>query len=105
VGGVAKNTLTTVIEKTAGETSRPAAFVRGALDATGAVGDAMLDAADIGARGAGEAGKLVAATAISTVGGVATDVVVATGTAVTHAVFNTVGTVSDRVSAVSSKTQ
>jgi hypothetical protein len=105
VGTIAKDVVTTVMDKTAGETSKPAAFVRGSLDATGAVGSIVLDVADAGVRGAGQVGQVVFATAISTVGGVATDAVVATGTAVTKAVFDTVGTVADKASQVASKAQ
>ena len=41
---------------------------------------------------------MVAANTISTVGGLATDVVVATGSAISHAVFTTVASVSEKVS-------
>ncbi len=105
VGTITKDVVTTLVDKTAGETSKPAAFVRGSLDATGAVGSIMLDVANAGVRGAGQAGQVVFATAISTVGGVATDAVVATGTAVTKAVVETVGTVADKASRVVSKAE
>jgi hypothetical protein len=104
-GELTRVVVTTVVEKTAGETSQTAAFVRGTLEATGSVGASMLDIADEGVRGAGEAGKVVAATAVSYVGGVATDVVVATGSAVTHAVIISASAVSDKVSESLSKSQ
>jgi hypothetical protein len=50
--------VTTVVEKTAGETSQTAAFVRGTLEATGSVGASMLDIADEGVRGAERPAKL-----------------------------------------------
>ena len=103
MGTIAKDVVITVVDKTAGETSKPAAFVRGSLEATGAVAGMMLDAADTGVRGAGQAGTVVAATVISTVGGVATDAVVATGTAVTKAVFDTTGTIAGKASDIISK--
>lgn len=103
VGTIAKDVVITVVDKTAGETSKPAVFVRGSLEATGAVAGMMLDAADTGVRGAGQAGTVVAATVISTVGGVATDAVVATGTAVTKAVFDTTGTIAGKASDIISK--
>jgi hypothetical protein len=59
VGTIAKDVVTTVVDKTAGETSQPAAFVRGGLDATGAVGSIMLDVADVGVRGAGQVGQVI----------------------------------------------
>ena len=103
VGSITKDVVTTVVDKTAGEASVPSVFVRSSLEATGAVGSIVLDVADAGVRGAGQVGQLVAATAISTVGGVATDAVVATGTAVSKAVFDTVGTVASKASSVASK--
>jgi hypothetical protein len=103
VGTIAKDVVITVVDKTAGETSKPAVFVRGSLEATGAVAGMMLDAANTGVRGAGQAGTVVAATVISTVGGVATDAVVATGTAVTKAVFDTTGTIAGKASDIISK--
>ncbi len=105
VGELTRVVVTTVVEKTAGETSQTAAFVRGTLEATGSVGASMLDIADEGVRGAGEAGKVVAATAVSYVGGVATDVVVATGSAVTQAVISSASAVGDKVSESLSKSQ
>ncbi len=103
VGTIAKDVVVTVLDKTAGETSKPAAFIRGSFEATGAVAGMMLDAADTGLRGSGQASSVVAATMISTVGGFATDAVVATGSAVTKAVIDTAGTIAGKASDVISK--